>query len=515
MQPESPSPTPAADATPTGLARSFVVRTPRRTWAVPLLIAINTIVFIAMVLNGAAWNEPGLQDLLHFGANHGPYVAHGDWWRLVTCAFVHIGFVHFMVNMASLFALRIVESFYGSGAFLLLYLMSAIGASACSVLWHPSEVSAGASGAIFGMAGALLTFFLTNRQAIPDLFFRPVMRNLIVLIALNLTYGALWPNVDNMAHAGGLVTGLIVGRALDRDPQGSARLDARRLLRATIPAILIGLLCLLVPWRAVSAKDIRIDIAAENAQRQLHLGRDEEALRMTEEGLALEPTSPELLAVRAKIRLRRGEPRDALADLDTLLYQEPGDATSRYLRARLLWILGRTGDALEDARLLVGQAPSDMRFLLLLGELEWVQDSWREAAVAFGTIARQKAESAMQGQLLLWIARWRMGEEEQATKELRHFLATPRLGEDNELDTSIGGLLAGQARLEDLIARFDRQNAPRGDLRRLYYFAALWRLQKGDSAQAREFLNRALEGGAGVDEIWLLARHELDRLEKH
>src|SRR5258708_5843147 len=171
LPPEPPAPAPAAEATPIGPARAFVVRSPRRTWAVPLLLVLNTAMFVAMGLSGASWDEPGLKDLLRFGASHGPTVAQGDWWRLVSCAFVHIGFVHFMVNIAGLFVLRIVESFYGSGPVLLLYLMCAVGGAGFTGLWHPGAVSAGASGALFGLAGARLAFFTPHRHSIPQLLF--------------------------------------------------------------------------------------------------------------------------------------------------------------------------------------------------------------------------------------------------------------------------------------------------------------------------------------------------------
>jgi membrane associated rhomboid family serine protease len=514
MQPESPAPAAPQEATPIGPARAFVVRSPRRTWAVPLLLVVNSGVFVAMVLTGGSWNDPSLLELLRAGANHGPYVAQGDWWRLVSCAFVHIGFVHFMVNMASLFALRIVESFYGSGAFVLLYLMSALGASACSVLWHPGKVSAGASGALFGIAGALLAFFVAHRQSIPELLFRPVLRNLIVLLALNLFFGAMLPGVDNIAHVGGLITGLIAGRALDRDPQGSARLDVRRLARAAVPAILLGLLCMLIPWRAASAADIRQEIASDEAHRQLVLGHDDEALRIAEEGLARDATDPDLLDVRARIRLLRSEPNGALSDLNELLYQRPHDSQARLLRARILRLSGLFEEALEDAEILVRQGPDDARYRQLAGELYWCLGRWSEAAVEFGVVARRKGESAIEGQLFLFLARWRMGEEDQALRELRHYLALPRFSKDSALDVNIGGLFAGQASMAELLAAFDRHGTPGADLARLYFFVGVWQELKGDTLAARGYLRKAVEGPAGKDSTWPLARRELQTLEK-
>jgi membrane associated rhomboid family serine protease/tetratricopeptide (TPR) repeat protein len=526
MQPDLPAPASPEEATPIGPARAFVVRTPRKTWAVPLLLVLNGGVFAAMLLAGASWDRPSLAEFLRvaanpsltevlsFGACHGPYVAQGDWWRLVSCAFVHIGFLHFLVNMLSLFALRIVESFYGSGAFLLLYLMSAVGASVCSLLWHPSVISAGASGALFGLAGALLAFFVAHRHSIPELFLRPVLRNLILLLLVNILIGAVMDGIDNVAHLGGLAMGLIAGRALDRDPQGSARLDSRRLARASIPAILLGLLCVLVPWRASSAADIRLELASDQAQRELRLGHTEAALVLVEGGLARDPTNPDLLGVRARIRLLEGDPRAALADLDGLLYQRPDDAQARLMRAVLLRALERYEEALEDAVLLVGQNPDDSRYRQLAGELHWCLSRWREAAVEFGVLARRKGESAIEGQLFLFLARCRMGEEDQALRELKHYLATPHFSDDSALDVALGGLFAGETSLEELIARFDRHAAPRSEIVRLYFFAGVWRELAGDPDEARKFLHKSVDGPATADSAWLLARHELERLEK-
>jgi rhomboid protease GluP len=514
MQTEAPVPAPSEEVTPIGPARAFVVRSPRRTWGVPLLLLLNGAVFGAMLASGAAWDSPGLADVLRFGASHGPYVAQGDWWRLCASAFVHIGLLHFAVNMISLFALRIVESFYGSGAFLLLYLLCAVGASACSLLWHPSLVSAGASGALFGLAGALIAFVLAHRHSIPELLFRPMLRNLIVLLALNLFFGAMLDHIDNVAHLGGLATGLLVGRALDRNPQKSARLDRRRLARAAVPAILVGLLCALIPWRSASAADIRLQLAGDRAQHQLRLGQRDEALRIVEEGLARDATHPDLLGVRASIRVLEGDPRAALTDLDALLYQRPEDARARRMRATLLRVLQRDEEALRDALLLVQQSPDDPRYRQLAGELYWCLGDWRAAAIEFGVLARRKGEGAIEGQLFLWLARCRMGEEEQATRELRHYLDRPHFWEDNSLDVTIGGLFAGQESLAELLTTFDRHGASRAQRTRLYYFAALWRERQGAPDQARELLRKALEGGASSENTWELARHELELLEK-
>jgi len=533
MLPETPAPATPEEATPIGPARAFVVRSPQRTWVVPLLLGLNACVYFAMVAADISWDRisptelmrslaeitramgfPSRGEVLRFGGSHGPYIAQGDWWRLVTCAFVHVGFAHFVINMTSLFALRIVESLYGSGAFLLLYLMCAVGGSTCSVLWHPSAISAGASGALFGLAGALLAYFITHRHSIPELLFRPVVRNLVLLLLVNIFIGTVVDEIDNMAHLGGLATGWIAGRALDRDPQGSARLDRRRLARALIPAILLGLLGALIPWRAASSTDIRYELASEQAQRELRLGHDELALRIIEAGLARDATNPDLLSVHAQLLLRRGDPRHALDDLNELLYQRADDLQARLVRANLLRAFERFEEALGDAKFLVRQNSDDPRYRQLAGELYWCLGRWREAAVEFGVLARRKGESAIEGQLYLFLSRSRMGEEEQATRELRHYLAMPRFSSDSALDLNIGGLFAGQASMDELLGAFDRRDAPEAERTRLYFFVGLWEELKGDTLAARAFLRKAAEAPASAESEWLLAKRELARLEK-
>jgi hypothetical protein len=108
-----------------------------------------------------------------------------------------------------------------------------------------------------------------------------------------------------------------------------------------------------------------------------------------------------------------------------------------------------------------------------------------------------------------------MGEEEQATRELRHYLDLPRFAEDDALEVSIGGLFAGQTRLEELLAAFDRHGAPAADLVRLYFFTGLWCELRGHQEEAHSLLRRAADTPAGADGPWLLARWELERLEKN
>ena len=97
-----------------------------------------------MTLAGADILELRLDELLRFEHNHSPYVAQGEWWRLLSCAFLHVGAVHLAFNMFALSSLRIVEGLFGAGRFLVIYFLSALAASIASALWNPDGISAGA-----------------------------------------------------------------------------------------------------------------------------------------------------------------------------------------------------------------------------------------------------------------------------------------------------------------------------------------------------------------------------------
>src|SRR5271155_5457161 len=121
------------------------------------IFAINVAVFIAMALAKVSITQPSFPDLLRWGANFGPYTMAGQWWRLLTCVFVHIGIIHIALNMWCLWGLgRLAESIYDHWTYAGVYLITGVTASVGSLIWDPARLSAGASGAIFGIAGALI-----------------------------------------------------------------------------------------------------------------------------------------------------------------------------------------------------------------------------------------------------------------------------------------------------------------------------------------------------------------------
>jgi rhomboid protease GluP len=178
------------------------------------IFGINVAVFLGMLLSiGAAMlsNPPG-QALVDWGANFGPYTVSGQWWRLLTCIFLHGGLLHIAFNMWCLWDLgRLAESVYGHWTFAVVYLITGIGSSLASIAWNPGVLSVGASGAIFGIAGALIASFYLGEFSLPRAAMGGMLRSILVFVGYNLFFGAVIARTDNAAHVGGLVMGLILG----------------------------------------------------------------------------------------------------------------------------------------------------------------------------------------------------------------------------------------------------------------------------------------------------------------
>ena len=181
---------------------------PKKMIVTPILIALCILVFIAMYIWGRGSEDA--VTLLLFGANFRPLVQAGEVWRLATSMFLHIGLVHLVVNMYSLLIVgRQLEIFLGKWKFLIVYCSSGIIGSLLSVVVHTS-ISAGASGAIFGLLGSLLYFGYHYR-----LYLGTVLKTQVIpIIILNLLIGFMVPGIDNFCHIGGLVGGYLLTMAL-------------------------------------------------------------------------------------------------------------------------------------------------------------------------------------------------------------------------------------------------------------------------------------------------------------
>jgi rhomboid protease GluP len=199
----------------------------RRLPATPItkiLLAVNIAVFLLMAVNGIANKGFGDDDpFFRWGANFGPAVLNGQYWRLVTAVFLHGGLWHVAVNMWSLWQLgNLAERLLGRNAYLGLYLLSGIAGNILSIAVNPLVLSVGASGAVFGLAGALIAILIFVRlDAPPDQIAR-LRNNLISVVIINLILGGMIAHIDNFAHVGGLVCGFSIAFLLSSGMRESA-----------------------------------------------------------------------------------------------------------------------------------------------------------------------------------------------------------------------------------------------------------------------------------------------------
>lgn len=223
LVPDAPAPTPPP-----------VQEAPRETWgqllvqlargmfwpsppyvAVPLLIDLTVLVWVAMTLSGISPTNPTGRELAAWGSNVSTLTLHGEPWRLLTSLFIHGGVSHLLLNMFSLWLLGLMlEQRVGAIRLLAVYLASGLAASLATVWYHTGGInSTGASGAIFGLYGFMLVLLLSKKMVL-DKSDRRAMLGLVLYLVLSNLISGISGNIDNIAHVGGLAMGLLVAGPL-------------------------------------------------------------------------------------------------------------------------------------------------------------------------------------------------------------------------------------------------------------------------------------------------------------
>jgi len=182
------------------------------------LIAVNVLVFLAMVASGVSFTQPTPRAVFNWGGDFGPAtVGAHQWWRLLTACFVHFGIIHIGFNMYVLYQIGpFIESVFGRARYLLIYFLAGLGGNLVSLGVHFMAVGAGASGAIFGLYGAVFGFLLVNRRTLNPVVTSSLAKSAGIFVLYNVVYGSLTRTTDLSAHFGGLVTGFLVGMLLIR-----------------------------------------------------------------------------------------------------------------------------------------------------------------------------------------------------------------------------------------------------------------------------------------------------------
>jgi len=182
------------------------------------IIILNVIIYIISAFFSQSIADMNLQLLVDMGALYAPLtVLKGEWWRLGTAMFLHGGMTHILMNMFSLYLIgRGAEMYFDTKSYISIYLFSGLIGGLVSLYIHPESVGVGASGAIFGLFGALAGFFIAHKDKIA-LHTKAFMKDFTIIIAINLVIGFSIASVDVSAHMGGLIVGFIGGFMLSKN----------------------------------------------------------------------------------------------------------------------------------------------------------------------------------------------------------------------------------------------------------------------------------------------------------
>lgn len=182
------------------------------------LVVANVLALIGVYLASGSTSDLGA--LVRAGANVKWATAGGEWWRLCTSMFLHVGVLHLALNMYGLWVLgRLVEQFVGRTRMFVIYMGAGLVGAAASLVVGGAATSAGASGAVFGLVGAAAAELALNRRAYPRRWSGALLGNLVFLTLANLVVGFMYPMIDQSAHVGGLIGGAVLGALLSPKPR--------------------------------------------------------------------------------------------------------------------------------------------------------------------------------------------------------------------------------------------------------------------------------------------------------
>lgn len=186
-------------------------------WVTYVLVAANVVVYLVNVASGIDFLAPSAEKLVGWGAEYGPRTLNGEWWRMLSSAFLHAGLVHVAVNMYALWVVGpLAERLLGHSGFAVLYTLTAITGAIASLWWNPSVIGVGASGAVCGVIGGLLGIAISRNATIPGRFLAALRRSVTNVLLINLVIGIAFPFIDNAAHLGGFAGGTLLGYLLSR-----------------------------------------------------------------------------------------------------------------------------------------------------------------------------------------------------------------------------------------------------------------------------------------------------------
>lgn len=322
-----------------------------------VIFGANVMVFLAMVIASGPSLDFTNRVMDVFGANFGPYTLSGQWWRLLTYMFMHGSLMHIAFNLWCLWDLgKLCESLYGRWSFAAIYLITGISGGVASVGWHPLIPSVGASGAIFGLVGALIASLYLGEFNLPRYAIQANLKSLLFFAGFNILLGIspigdlFGIHVDNACHIGGLVSGLILGALIARVAPGHNA--ARR-------TSVLGVVALAVVLSAFGVQRWR--------GSELHF--------------------------RSAMDAQKSVDR-MIAELQKRVNQNPQDASAHYALAHEYFVSRQIPEAISELKQVLDLQPQNARALMDLGNLYLTQNQPKEAQEEFAKLVTLKRDSA-------------------------------------------------------------------------------------------------------------------------
>jgi len=320
-----------------------------------LLIVIN--IFIFFIIESAG-DSQSIETLIEFGAKYNPSIIEGEWWRIITSMFLHIGFLHLFMNMLAIYYLgTIVERIFGSSRFLFIYFLAGIGGGGASFAFSMS-ISAGASGAIFGLFGALLYFGVNYKQ----IFLQTMGKGVLLVIGINVVFGFIVPQIDNAAHLGGLVAGFIASAIIHLPKKRDFR---RQSLAFLVYIVMIGSLIVFGVQNNAESQGFYLMKMEESRMNHNY----EEVVELGTEAMELDgDMEGGILFQRSYAYIELGEYELAIEDLEESIQYEA--LPEAYHNLALLYSqYGRTEEAVETIEKGYELNPSDEDIIQLYEQI--------------------------------------------------------------------------------------------------------------------------------------------------
>jgi rhomboid protease GluP len=376
---------------------------PRRYWPVATLaiLALNVLIFVLETLAGGSKN-PGV--LLDFGASYGPYLRRGEYWRLVMPMFLHIGWLHLLVNGYALYILGpILERVYGYGRYAAIYVATGIGSALLSMTVS-KNIAAGASGAIFGVAGAMLVTGYLHRDVIPPRWGRAFGRGMVPFIVLNLAFGFSLRGIDNWGHLGGLASGVLLALVIpppghDLLPGEIAEPPSQAIVALPLVVVLFAMGATLDHYRTSQAVS---RLLAEGARFEAAQQFDR-ALQSFQEAARRAPRDERPHVQLGAFYLAQRKHDQAIQEFEEAVRLSPGDPQARLGLGMAYRLKGDLTKAQQIFEAVLGQNPQTAEGQRLLADLYAEQKLYGDAIAHYKEALRLEPNMAEAHNNLAWL----------------------------------------------------------------------------------------------------------------